>query len=114
VTTISESPVLETYPNVSSDNLAYLIYTSGSTGTPKGVMIEHSALLNTIQSMDKLYPLTSEDVYLFKTTHSFDVSVAELFGWFHSGGRLSILPSGFSANTDKIIEAIDRDQVTHI
>ncbi|MBL0686188.1 AMP-binding protein, partial [Aquimarina mytili] len=47
VTTISESPVLETYPNVSSDNLAYLIYTSGSTGTPKGVMIEHSALLNT-------------------------------------------------------------------
>ncbi len=114
VRSISQSTVLDVYPEISSDHLAYIIYTSGSTGTPKGVMIEHGSLLNTIQSMDSLYPLTSDDVYMFKTTHSFDVSVAELFGWFHSGGKLLILPSGFSANTDKIIEQIDRSKVTHI
>ncbi|NJM14514.1 MAG: AMP-binding protein [Bacteroidales bacterium] len=61
-------------------NLAYIIYTSGSTGNPKGVMVEHQALMNRIDWMQRMYPLHGEDVVLQKTPFSFDVSVWE-FVW---------------------------------
>ena len=99
---------------VNNNDLAYVIYTSGSTGTPKGVMIEHGSLLNIVQSMDSRYPLKETDSYLLKTTYSFDVSVAELFGWFHSGGSLTLLPSGAEKDPMKIVSAIEKNKITHI
>ncbi|WP_182274960.1 AMP-binding protein [Bacillus velezensis] len=36
-----------------TNNLAYVIYTSGSTGLPKAVMVEHRALTNRIDWMQK-------------------------------------------------------------
>ncbi|MBT1695435.1 amino acid adenylation domain-containing protein [Fulvivirgaceae bacterium PWU4] len=101
-------------PEVRSNDLAYVIYTSGSTGTPKGVMIEHGALLNIILDLQQRYPLGAGDTYLLKTTFTFDVSVAEIFGWFLDGGCLSILPAGAEADPDAIAAVIARDQVTHI
>lgn len=100
--------------SVKSNDLAYVIYTSGSTGTPKGVMIEHHSLTNIIQGMDHLYPLQEKDCYMLKTTYSFDVSVAEIFGWFMNGGSLSILPHGDEGDVDKIIDTIKAHTVTHI
>ncbi|MDQ9647951.1 AMP-binding protein, partial [Serratia marcescens] len=38
-------------------HLAYVIYTSGSTGTPKGVEISHLAAKNTIDDLNRRYPL---------------------------------------------------------
>ncbi|NHN25907.1 amino acid adenylation domain-containing protein [Flavobacterium jejuense] len=99
---------------VNPNDLAYVIYTSGSTGTPKGVMIEHGSLLNIVQSMDNRYPLTATDSYLLKTTYSFDVSVAELFGWFHAGGSLTLLPSGSEKDPNKILSCIEQNKVTHV
>lgn len=61
-------------------HLAYIIYTSGSTGKPKGVMVEHQALMNRIDWMQRMYPLNENDVVLQKTPFSFDVSVWE-FVW---------------------------------
>ena len=99
---------------VNPNDLAYVIYTSGSTGIPKGVMIEHGSLLNIVQSMDNRYPLTATDSYLLKTTYSFDVSVAELFGWFHAGGSLTLLPSGSEKDPNKILSCIEKNKVTHV
>ncbi|WP_339068744.1 amino acid adenylation domain-containing protein [Teredinibacter turnerae] len=62
------------------ENLAYILFTSGSTGKPKGVMIEHRALVNRIDWMQKQYPLDQNDRVLQKTPFSFDVSVWE-FVW---------------------------------
>ncbi|WP_428241031.1 amino acid adenylation domain-containing protein [Gynuella sp.] len=61
-------------------DLAYIIFTSGSTGKPKGVMIEHRALVNRVDWMQREYCLDHTDVVLQKTPFSFDVSVWE-FTW---------------------------------
>ena len=112
--------VLSKYPDkkvettVRSTNLAYVIYTSGSTGKPKGVMIEHKSAINTLMALQSMYPLNAEDTYLLKTSYTFDVSVAELFGWFFAGGKLSILEPGGEKYPETIIQAIKKDCVTHI
>ncbi|MBP7654186.1 amino acid adenylation domain-containing protein, partial [Candidatus Dependentiae bacterium] len=97
-----------------SKNLAYIIYTSGSTGQPKGVMIEHRNIINTLKALDKKYPLNKSDNYLLKTTYTFDVSVSEIFCFIFGKGRLVVLPSGFEKDPEKIIETIEKHNITHI
>ena len=99
---------------VSPANLAYVIYTSGSTGIPKGVMVEHSAVVNILSSLLAYYPFDENDAYLLKTSFIFDVSVTELFGWFHGGGRLAVLEKGGEMDPQQIVETVARYTVTHI
>ncbi len=98
----------------SSKDIAYVIYTSGSTGTPKGVMIEHESVVNTLTDMERNYPLTKDDVYLLKTSYTFDVSVTEIFGWFIGKGKLAILKPGDEKDVSEILNAIEKHKVTHI
>jgi amino acid adenylation domain-containing protein len=93
---------------------AYVMYTSGSTGKPKAVVIEHRAILNTLTFLQKRYRLGPGDTYLLKTPYTFDVSVAELFGWFFEGGRLALLEPGAEKEPQKILDAITRHGVTHL
>jgi amino acid adenylation domain-containing protein len=93
---------------------AYVIYTSGSTGKPKGVVIRHHSLVNLLHHMQVAHPLLAEDRYLLKTTYSFDVSMTELFGWFHAGGSLSVLAAGGETDLEKLLTTIEKDRITHI
>ncbi|WP_176560098.1 non-ribosomal peptide synthase/polyketide synthase [Brevibacillus dissolubilis] len=95
------------------DNLAYVIYTSGSTGKPKGVMIEHASLTNVLYALQELYPFAPDDAYLLKTTYTFDVSVAEIFGWIMGHGRLVILAPGAEKDPRQMWDTIASKQVTH-
>ncbi len=95
-------------------NLAYVIYTSGSTGMPKGVMLSHFNVVNTLMDLQRHYPLGSCDRYLLKTTYTFDVSVAELFGWFMGGGSIYILPDKEHRDVSQIINSIREYKITHI
>jgi amino acid adenylation domain-containing protein len=95
-------------------SLAYIIYTSGSTGKPKGVLVEHRSLVNIITALQREYPLGKSDVYLFKTSFLFDVSAAEIFGWFLEGGRLAILGKGGEKDPQEIMDTIESAGVTHI
>lgn len=97
-----------------SGNLAYVIYTSGSTGVPKGVMVEHRSVGNILLALQQEYPLTEYDSFLLKTTYTFDVSVAELFGWFFSGGKLVILEKDAEKDPKSIVEAVSKNGITHI
>ncbi|WP_150275298.1 non-ribosomal peptide synthetase [Paenibacillus tepidiphilus] len=108
-----EGPYANDNINSSSD-LAYCIYTSGSTGTPKGVMLEHRSIVNTLTHLQRSYPLLGGDAHLFKTAYTFDVSIAELFGWFHDGGRLVILEPGLEKDPQGIMDAIVDHHVTHV
>ncbi|PDZ70799.1 non-ribosomal peptide synthetase [Bacillus pseudomycoides] len=100
--------------HISANNLIYVMYTSGTTGEPKGVLVEHRNVYNTLYSLQKQYPLDHDDVFLWKTSYTFDVSVSELFGWFWSGGKLAILESENRKEPKKIIKFIEEYQVTHI
>ncbi|MCK4764999.1 MAG: non-ribosomal peptide synthase/polyketide synthase, partial [Candidatus Aminicenantes bacterium] len=102
------------HSSCSVHRLAYVIYTSGSTGRPKGVLVEHSSVVNLLFSLHRLYPLQETDKFLFKTSYLFDVSVAELFGWYMAGGKLAILDAGDEKEPGKIIAAIEKSSVTHI
>lgn len=98
----------------SPNDLAYVLYTSGSTGQPKGVMIEHSSLLNILFALQQEYPLLEDDVFLFKTTYTFDVSLTEIFGWILGGGKLAILEPEAEKDPHQLWEAIIKYGVTHI
>ncbi|WP_432403720.1 amino acid adenylation domain-containing protein [Wukongibacter sp. M2B1] len=94
-------------------DLAYVIYTSGSTGKPKGVMVEHRSVINVLSSLENKYPLSGDGAYLLKTNYIFDVSVAEIFGWFFGGGRLVILENGLEKEPLDILRTLEENKVTH-
>ncbi|MGW0180861.1 amino acid adenylation domain-containing protein, partial [Nocardia sp. NPDC003345] len=73
-----------------SDNAAYVIFTSGSTGRPKGVVVSHAAISNQIRWIVGEYEISRDDIVLFKTPATFDVSVWELFAPLSVGGRMVI------------------------
>ncbi|WP_263357603.1 non-ribosomal peptide synthetase [Acidicapsa ligni] len=75
---------------VTPDSLAYIIFTSGSTGRPKGVQIQHGALLNFLESMQREPGFTSDDVLLAVTTISFDIAGLELYLPLFTGGTVCI------------------------
>lgn len=99
-------------PNPS--DLAYVIYTSGSTGVPKGVMVNHSSLTLMSQHMHLLYPVQADGRFLLKTNFMFDVSCAELYGWFHAGGCLVVLPQGLESDAQSLVRTIADQCVSHI
>ncbi|MCL2425093.1 MAG: amino acid adenylation domain-containing protein, partial [Oscillospiraceae bacterium] len=99
-------------PICNANNLSYLIYTSGSTGKPKAVMIEHSAIVNRLNWMQKAYPLSEEDVILQKTTYTFDVSLWELLWWCFAGARTCLLEQGKEKDPQTLIQEIERSKVT--
>ncbi|MEV5839551.1 amino acid adenylation domain-containing protein, partial [Nocardia sp. NPDC052112] len=88
----SDAPVTDaerTAP-LRSENTAYVIFTSGSTGRPKGVAVPHAAVVNQIRWITGEYGIGADDVVLFKTPATFDVSVWELFGPLSTGGRIVV------------------------
>ncbi len=111
---ISQQPEESIAVPVRGNELAYVIYTSGSTGMPKGVMVEHRSLLNIIQCLHNRYSMDAGDVYLFKTTHTFDVSLAEIFGWFSAGGSVAVLPPERKTDMRVVVDTIDKFQVSHL
>ena len=60
-------------------DVAYFVYTSGSTGTPKGIMIDHRAIKNYCQYIDKTYKIENKRSHfaLFSSI-SFDLTLTSL------------------------------------
>ncbi|MCP5051334.1 MAG: amino acid adenylation domain-containing protein [bacterium] len=103
---------LPTFPPSSPSSLAYIIYTSGSTGRPKGVMLEHRAVVNRLNWMQRQYPLDANSVILQKTPFTFDVSVWELFWWSFVGASVYFLEPGGEKDPEAIVSAVEQYRVT--
>ncbi|MGE5324221.1 MAG: amino acid adenylation domain-containing protein [Actinomycetota bacterium] len=75
----------------SPGNLAYVIYTSGSTGKPKGVLIEHRAVLNTIDASIRRFAVRQGSRVVQLASLCFDASVLEILTALLGGGTLYIV-----------------------
>lgn len=89
---------------------AYVIYTSGSTGRPKGVLISQKAIANTLQSMQRKFPLNKKDVIGNISSYGFDLSVYDIFGAVISGAAVSIISDPYK--TYEIQENIEKNNIT--
>lgn len=94
------------------DSICYLLYTSGSTGKPKGCVIEDKSLISRIQCLNKLFPFSEDDNYLFSTNYSFDVSITEIFGWIIGGGKVTLYNS--AVEVKELPQYILDKKVTHL
>ncbi len=99
-------------PQVGTRDLAYAIYTSGSTGRPKGALVGHGAIVNNLRWMQQEWPLTPDDRLLFKTVHTFDVAVKEIFWPLLAGARLVIAHPGAERDAYEICQHIARHRAT--
>ncbi|MGW8652120.1 amino acid adenylation domain-containing protein, partial [Nocardia salmonicida] len=91
---------------------AYVIFTSGSTGRPKGVAVPHSAVVNQIRWITGEYGIDADDVVLFKTPATFDVSVWELFGPLSTGGRIVVASPDGHRDPQYLADVIAAQRVT--
>ncbi|KAA8900647.1 hypothetical protein FN846DRAFT_988776, partial [Sphaerosporella brunnea] len=73
-------------------DLCHVLFTSGSTGTPKGVMIEHAAMVNTVNWLADYCTITTETRTLQFATYTFDVCGDDIFMTLARGGCLFLAP----------------------
>lgn len=73
---------------------AYVIYTSGSTGNPKGAVVRHDGFINVLHWYVNEYNHSTTDRTLVITSHSFDLTIKNLFAPLWTGGVLHLLRHG--------------------
>jgi amino acid adenylation domain-containing protein len=72
-------------------NLACVIFTSGSSGLPKGVLLQHSSLVNLVDSFARSYRPMPDDRILPLTSIAYASFVGEVFPLLCAGGTV-VLP----------------------
>lgn len=87
-------------------DVCYVIYTSGSTGQPKGVVLTHSAVLNTLEWVNRTFAVTPNDRLLFVTSPSFDLSVYDVFGALGAGASVEIASAALLADPTRLVEKL--------
>lgn len=76
------------FPEICSNDPAYLIYTSGSTGQPKGVLVSHGSFVNMILAQIKGFGVEMQDRCLLFASPAFDASLSEIFMGLLAGAAL--------------------------
>lgn len=92
--------------------LAYIIYTSGSTGTPKGVEISHLAAKNTIDDLNRRYPLGKRMRTLAVSALSFDLAVYDIFAPLSVGGAVVCIDDESWRDAQRWVALIRQHQVS--
>ncbi|WP_284461951.1 non-ribosomal peptide synthetase, partial [Chryseobacterium sp.] len=103
----SKNPVTK----VNSGNLAYVIYTSGTTGLPKGVMIEHSGVINLIESMIKAHRLEEFQEVGCYSNYVFDAFVYEVFPVLCNGNTLWLYSNDLRTSVSGLNEYIKENNI---
>lgn len=86
----------------------YILYTSGSTGKPKGVLVNNKSVMNHMKWMEDEFNFSIKDIFLQKTSSSFDASVWEMFSPLLCGASMVIS----STDPDEIISLIKKYEIS--
>ncbi|HEY0055307.1 MAG TPA: amino acid adenylation domain-containing protein, partial [Pedobacter sp.] len=111
---IGQRPAINLAKANRPNQLAYVIYTSGSTGKPKGVMIEHTSVINLLESIANNVSFNAASTFLSVTTYSFDICYLELFVPLITGGRVIILPREVTVDGFSLAKSISHFRPTHM
>jgi amino acid adenylation domain-containing protein len=105
-------PVTPLARSAAPEDPCYVIYTSGSTGTPKGVVLQHRAVINTCDWVNRTFGVGPGDRLLFVTSPSFDLSVYDLFGVLGAGGTVVVADEGLLANPAALLATLAERTIT--
>lgn len=93
-------------------NLAYVIYTSGTTGKPKGSLIEHKNVIRLFKTDKNRFDFNENDIWTMFHSYSFDFSVWEIFGALLFGGKLIVVSSEVTKDSNQFLELLKDKNVT--
>lgn len=98
---------VESLPDISLQETAYLIYTSGSTGVPKGVQISHAGLTDYCDFALSNYYDEVCNGSVVVTSHGFDITVPSLYLPLLKGHQVNLLPWG--EELDNLIDKLQNN-----
>jgi acyl-CoA synthetase (AMP-forming)/AMP-acid ligase II len=93
------------------DDVYNIMYSSGTTGLPKGIVHTHYVRAMYCTLFAQAFRIVPESIVLHAGSIVFNGAMIDLMPWMFVGGTY-ILHERFDAG--RVIETIDREQVTHI
>ena len=89
-----EAPTTTNYARPQPSDACLVVYTSGSTGKPKGVVIEHRALVTSVQAFGTAGGWSNDTRMLQFASYTFDNNFEEIFATLMFGGCVCV-PSDY-------------------
>lgn len=117
VTTIDLTDCPDSNPDTVADgeNLAYVMHTSGSTGRPKGVAMPHRALVRILDWYVTATEIEPGANVLQFSALGFDASFCEIFGTWHAGARLVLLPGeDVRRDPEALLDLLESERIEHL
>ncbi len=112
---LADRPAGDPQNPVHGEHLAYVMHTSGSTGRPKGVAMPHRALVRIIDWYVDATAIEPGAHVLQFSALSFDASFCEIFGAWHAGARLVLLPDeAVRREPEALLDLLEREAIEHL